>query len=83
MKISNTFIGLAFLALAAYKSFSDVNVLESVLYASVGTGFLLMDLVKKPTLAKYQRVLTILSWVFILAGVLLFIALLRQDAYGL
>ena len=83
MKIKNTYIGLAFLGFAAYKSIVGAGALESVLYATVGTGFLLMDAVKMESLAPYRRILMILSWVFVLAGLLLFIALLRQDAYGL
>ncbi len=81
MKIKNSYIGIAFLMFSTYKAIEDVNVLESILYASVGIGFMLMDAVKNPRLADYKKPLTILSWVFVISGLLLFIALLRQDAY--
>ena len=83
MKIKSTWIGLALIALAAYKSVQGPEILEPVLYTCVGIGFILMDAVKNEKLAPYKRILSILSWVFILAGLFLFIALLRQDAYGL
>ena len=71
------------MAYAAYKSVTGAEILEPVLYSSVGIGFILMDAVKNERFAPYKRILTILSWIFVLAGVLLFIALLRNDAYGL
>jgi len=81
MKIKNTYIGIAFLMFSAYKATEDVNVLESILYASVGIGFILMDAVKNPRLVDYKKPLNILSWIFVISGLLLFITLLRQDAY--
>ncbi len=83
MKIKSTWIGLALIGFGAYKSIQESSVLEPVLYACVGLGFVLMDAVKNQKFAPYKKLLTILSWVFILAGIFLFIALLRQDAYGL
>lgn len=83
MKIKSTWIGLALIALAAYKSVQEPQILEPVLYSCVGIGFILMDAVKNERFAPYKKVLSILSWVFVLAGLFLFIALLRQDAYGL
>ncbi len=83
LKINNSLIGIFLVAFAAYKSVTGTEILEPVLYSSVGIGFILMDAVKNERFAPYKRILTILSWIFILAGVLLFIALIRQDAYGL
>jgi len=87
MKINNTWIGIAFVAFSIYKSITGGDILESTLYASVGIGFVLMDAVmdavKMERFAEYKRLLTILSWIFVLAGILLFIAVLRKDAYGL
>ena len=83
MKIKNTYIGAALLIFSAYKAMNDANPVEAVLYASVGIGFILMDAVKNPKLAAYKKILNILSWIFVISGLLLFIALLRQDAYGL
>jgi hypothetical protein len=82
-KFTNTWIGIFFVGFAAYKSIIGDGLLDSVLYSSVGIGFILMDAVKNERFAPYKKILTILSWVFVLAGVLLFIALLRQDAYGI
>lgn len=83
MKIRNSWIGVAFMALGAYFATAGRGVLEPMLYATVGAGFVLMDAAKRPSLAPYKKLITILSWVFVLSGVLLFIALLRQDAYSI
>ena len=51
MKINNSLIGIFFVAFAAYKSVTGDEILEPVLYSSVGIGFILMDAVKKERFA--------------------------------
>ena len=75
-------IPLAFYLLAAYMLVQS-RLLEFVLYMSLGSAFLLLPASKNERYMKYKKPLTILSWIFIVVSVLLFIAVLRQDAYGI
>ncbi len=75
-------IPLAFYLLGVY-TFVQSRLLESVLYISVGSAFLLLDASKNQRFAKYKKELNILSWIFVAASILLFIAVLRQDAYNI
>ncbi|MCH7513819.1 MAG: hypothetical protein IH947_07725 [Bacteroidetes bacterium] len=77
----NTWIGLAIIFFGGYTLYDD-DVLEALLYFSVGLGFTLMGIVKDPRFEAYKKILNIVSWIFVLSGVLLFIAVLRRDAYG-
>ena len=80
--MSNYIIGLTFILFGGYKIYLE-DVFESLLYFSVGIGFLLMGASKDQRFGKYKKQINIASWVFVLLGVLLFIAVLRRDAYGL
>jgi len=75
-------IALAFYALAGYM-FTQSKTLEVLLYTFVGSAFILMDHAIKARFNKNKKQLTVLSWIFIIGSVLLFIAVLRQDAYNL
>ena len=79
--IKNTRIGLAIIIFGGYTLYND-DVLEALLYFSVGLGFALMGAVKDPRVEAYSKILHIVSWIFVLSGILLFIAVLRRDAYG-
>ena len=79
--IKNTWIGLAIIFFGCYTLYND-DVLEALLYFSVGLGFALMGAVKDPRVEAYSKILHIVSWIFVLSGILLFIAVLRRDAYG-
>ena len=78
--MKNTWIGLAIVAFGIY-SMVRGETLEAAMYFSVGSGFSLIGILKDPRFYAYKKILNILSWVFVLVGVLLFIAVLRQDAY--
>ena len=77
----NYLIGLAFIIFGGYRIYLT-NLLEALLYFTVGIGFMLMGAAKEEKLIKFHKQINIASWIFILGGVLLFIAVLRQDAYG-
>jgi len=79
--MKNSWIGLAIIFFGGYTLYTK-DVLEAILYFSVGLGFALMGIVKDPRFEAYKKILNIVSWIFVLAGVLLFIAVLRRDAYG-
>jgi hypothetical protein len=79
--VRENLIIVAFGALAVY-TFTQEKVLEGIVYLLVTLGFGLMALIKTDKFARYRKTLNILSWVVILGAVLLFIALLRQDAYS-
>jgi len=79
--MSNYLIGLAFLGFGGYRIYL-ADGLEAALYFCVGIGFVLMAAAKDDRFEEYKRQINITSWIFVLGGVLLFIAVLRQDAYG-
>ena len=77
----NYLIGLAFIIFGGYRIYLT-NLLEAFLYFAVGIGFVLMGAAKDERFEKYHKQINVASWIFILGGVLLFIAVLRRDAYG-
>ena len=79
--LKGTLITVAFAALAVY-AFSSGKVLEGIVYILVALGFGLMDMVRSEKFVQYKKPLNIASWVVIIAAVILFVALLRMDAYG-
>ena len=80
--MKNAWIGLAIIAFGIYTLLGD-KFLEAIMYISVGLGFTLMGILKDPRFSSYKKFLNILSWIFVIAGILLFIAVLRQDAYSI
>lgn len=79
--MTNYLIGLVFLVFGGYKTYME-DFLESALYFSVGFGFLLMGASKDARFEQYKKQINVASWVFVLLGLLLFIAVIRRDAYG-
>lgn len=57
--------------------------IEGILYLCVSLGFVLMGLLKSGNIKTNVKFWNIVSWVLILAAVLLFLLVLRMDAYGL
>ena len=79
--MSNYLIGLVLILFGGYKVYLH-DLLESILYFCVGFGFLLMGASRDHRFEKFKKQIHVASWVFVLLGVLLFIAVLRRDAYG-
>jgi hypothetical protein len=79
--MTNYLIGLVFLLFGGYKIHLQ-DFLESALYFCVGIGFLLMGASKDSKFERYKKQINIVSWVFVMLGLLLFIAVIRRDAYG-
>ena len=77
----NYLIGLAFVLFGVYRIYLN-NILEATLYFTVGIGFALMGAAKDARFSNYHKQINIASWVLIITGVILFIAVLRRDAYG-
>lgn len=77
----NYLIGLVFILFGGYRIYIS-SVFEAILYFCVGVGFVLMGAAKDQRFERFKRTINILSWIFVIAGVLLFIALLRKDVYG-
>jgi len=79
--MKNIWVGLAFVLFGGYRGYIG-GWLEAALYISVGIGFGLMGIVKIEGFERYKKQIDIASWIFVGLGVILFIALLRSDAYG-
>ena len=56
--------------------------LEGIVYLLVGFGFALTSMSRSESFSKYKRPLTIISWIVIMGAVIMFIVLLRTDAYN-
>lgn len=80
--MKNIWFGIVLIAFGIYRA-SAGDWLEFSMYCSVGLGFSLMAAIKSNKLVGYKKALEILSWAFVILGVLLFIAVLRSDAYSL
>ena len=79
--MSNYLIGLVFILFGGYKIYV-ADVLESALYFCVGIGFVLMGAAKDQRFEMFKKQINVASWIFVIGGVILFIAVLRGDAYG-
>lgn len=79
--MKNYLIGMAFLIFGGYRLYLS-NLLETFLYFSVGIGFILMGAAKDEKFEKFHKKINVASWIFVIGGVILFIAVLRRDAYG-
>ena len=79
--MKSLWFGIIILAFGGYRLYLN-DYLETAMYSSVGLGFVLTYLSGLITQAPFQKILKIASWVLIIAGILLFIAVLRRDAYG-
>lgn len=77
----NYLIGLAVLLFGGYRLYVS-DLLETLMYFSVGTGFILWEAAKDEKFVKFHKQINVASWIFIIGGVILFIAVLRRDAYG-
>lgn len=77
-------IGVAFCLFGLY-TLTTFDYIEASMYLCIGGGFIIMDVIKKPSIqaSGYYKFLQYLSWFLILAAVFLFLLVLRRDAYGL
>jgi len=79
--MKNYLIGLAVLIFGGYRLYLS-DFLETIMYFSVGIGFVLWGAAKDEKFEKFHKQIDVASWIFIIGGVILFIAVLRRDAYG-
>ena len=75
-------VPLALLALALV-NFLDGRWVEGILYVSVGSGFTLMNLLKSGFFKTNLKFWNILSWILIILAIVLFLLVLRMDAYDI
>ena len=80
--MKNIWFGIVLIGFGIYRA-SAGDWLEFAMYCSVGLGFSLMAAIRANRLEGFRKILEILSWVFVILGVILFIAVLRSDAYSL
>lgn len=73
---------IAFVLLSTY-NYLHQHWVEGSMYLSVALGFLIMGLMKSGHVSKENKVWNVVSWVLIVMGVVLFLVVLRMDAYGL
>lgn len=78
-KISSQYI-ISFLILAfAVYQLSLPDYWEFSLYFSAGLAFLVMGMIKSKKFDKYDKILTVLSWVLIILSAFLLLFLVRTD----
>lgn len=71
-------VGSIMLAFSGYQLYIQ-DVWEASLYIAAGLAFITMGLIKNEAFPKHHKLLTILSWVFILMAGFLFLFLVRTD----
>ena len=74
------FIPLAFLVLAGFNLINS-NWLEASLYLCVGFAFPLMWAIRDGNITSNVKIWNLVSWGLIIVALLLFLAVLRTDAY--
>lgn len=73
-------VGILFLLLGIYRIFHG-SYLDSIMYFSLGFGFYITGIVKNKLYLPHHKWLGIVSWMFIFIALLIFLFLLRTDAY--
>jgi hypothetical protein len=68
--------GLIFFAVGVYHLWVG-DYLEATLYCLAGLAFVVNTLTAEPKLVEYKKVLVVLSWVLIIATVVVFLYLLQ------
>lgn len=71
-------VGIIFLLLGFYKLSEGVG-FEGALYIIMGFGFIIMGIVNTRVWIKYEKLLTILSWILIITAGLMFLYLIQTD----
>lgn len=71
-------VGIVFLLLGFFKLSQGIG-FEGTLYIIMGFAFIVMGVVNKKVWVKYERLLTILSWVLIITAGLMFLYLIQTD----
>ena len=77
----NYIIPVAFILLAIFNLYAE-KWLEGVLYLTVGTAFPLMWAIRDKQITKNLKFWNALAWGLVIVALLLFLALLRTDAYS-
>ena len=83
MSFFSRYIVPAALMVLAVVNFYDLRWVEGSLYLCVALGFVLMGLLKSGNIQTNIKFWNIVSWVLIMLGLVLFLFVLRMDAYGL
>lgn len=71
------------LIILAVVNFLDERWVEGLLYLSVGSGFSVLNLLKAGFFKSHLKFWNILSWALIVLAILLFLLVLRMDAYDI
>lgn len=71
-------VGIIFLLLGIYKLYGGAGT-DGTLYLLMGFGFIVMGIINNRVLVRYERLLTILSWILIITASLLFLYLIQFD----
>ncbi|MCF6359545.1 MAG: hypothetical protein L3J29_02145 [Cyclobacteriaceae bacterium] len=77
--LTNLFIPVAFFLLFGFSIIND-DLLEAVLYLFVGAGFTIINLVKAKVIVQNLTFWNRLSWALVILAVVLFMAVLLNDA---
>lgn len=72
-------VGVVMLAFSLYQIYIK-DFWEFALYATAGSAFVCMGLVKDKVFVRHDKLMTILSWLLIAATVFLFFFLVRTDS---
>lgn len=83
MKFFNTYIIPLALFILAIVNLKAQRWVEAALYLSVGSGFVIMNLLRNGTITQNKKFWNIVSWVLVALAVILFFLVLRIDAYEL
>lgn len=83
MKFFNTYIIPLALFILAIVNLQAQRWVEAALYLSVGSGFVIMNLLRNGVITQNKKFWNIVSWVLVALAVILFFLVLRIDAYGL
>ncbi|MBX2961094.1 MAG: hypothetical protein KF687_01205 [Cyclobacteriaceae bacterium] len=72
--------GSIFIAVGCYQFYIN-DMLEFSMYACAGFAFIFNALINEPAMAAYKKVLTIITWMLIIATALLFFYVLRYKFF--
>lgn len=75
-------VPIALIVLAVF-NFVNLKWIEGFLYLFVASGFSLMGLLRAGQIKSNIKLWNRISWVLVIMAVVLFILLLRMDAYGI
>jgi hypothetical protein len=72
-------VALVFLALSIYR-FTGEEYIQAILFLVMALGFSSMGVIREGYLARFHKVLNVLSWVFVIVAALLFLYAIQVGA---